>query len=138
MDEARLLEGVLRGVLGGRRKRGRRTLSYLTGSRGGSLLANPQVLMTAAGLAWGLIESLQAQSSTTSAAGSPTQPVPQAALAAVPALPPLPGVGGSAPSASVAPAGPGGIGADALRLVRLAVSAAHADGAMNDSERAVL
>jgi uncharacterized membrane protein YebE (DUF533 family) len=27
---------------------------------------------------------------------------------------------------------------DALRLVRLAVSAAHADGAMNDAERAVL
>ena len=31
MDEARLLEGVLRGVLGGRRKRGRRASRYLTG-----------------------------------------------------------------------------------------------------------
>jgi len=30
------------------------------------------------------------------------------------------------------------LSADALRLVRLAVSAAHADGAMNESERAVL
>src|SRR5262245_48989380 len=93
MDEARLLEGVLRGVLGGgRRRRGRRTLQYLTGSRAGSFLSNPQVLMTAAGLAWGLIETLQGQVSGAAAAAAtpaaaPVQTVP------VPPVPPLPVVG---------------------------------------------
>jgi uncharacterized membrane protein YebE (DUF533 family) len=134
MDEARLLEGVLRGVLGGGgRRRGRRTLNYLTGSRGGSLLTNPQVLMTAAGVAWGLIESLQGQA-TTAAGGAASGSAAPAAPA--PSLPPLP-VMGSSPQPAGATAG-GGLSADALRLVRLAVSAAHADGAMNDAERAVL
>jgi uncharacterized membrane protein YebE (DUF533 family) len=133
MDEARLLEGVLQGILGGRRKRGHRTLHYLTGSRGGSLLSNPQVLMTAAGLAWGLIESWQAQGTAVSA-GSPVSSAP--APAPPPSsLPPLPVVAAHASSAA---GGADPLSADALRLVRLAVSAAHADGAMNASERAVL
>lgn len=137
MDEARLLEGVLRGVLGGRRKRGRRTLNYLTGG-GGSLLGNPPVLMTAAGLAWGLIESLQAQAgaAATGAVPAPFPPTPPPPASNVPPLPLVgaqPGVSGGGPAA------PGNtLGADALRLVRLAVSAAHADGAMSDGERAVL
>jgi uncharacterized membrane protein YebE (DUF533 family) len=133
MDEARLLEGVLRGVLGGRRKRGDRTLHYLTGSRGGSLLTSPQVLMTAAGLAWGLIESLQAQGVAAASAGAPV-PSPPAPAALASALPPLPVA--AAPAAAAGSAG--ALSADALRLVRLAVSAAHADGAMNERERAVL
>ena len=134
MDEARLLEGVLRSVLGGGRKRGRRTLHYLSGSRGGSLFGNPQVLMTAAGLAWGLIESLQAQGGAGASAGPPVSP-PRPPAPPLSSPPPLPLVGADA-SATADGAEP--LGADALRLVRLAVSAAHADGAMNDSERAVL
>ena len=134
MDEARLLEGVLRGVLGGSRKHGQRALRYLTGSPGGSLLTNPQVLMTAAGLAWGLIESLQAQGGAAAAAGSPV-PSPPAPAPPPSSLPPLPVVGAH-PSTAAGGASP--LSADALRLVRLAVSAAHADGAMKESECAVL
>lgn len=135
MDEAKLLEGVLRGVLGGRRKRGRRAMRYLAGPRmpgmpgfgglpgmvGGSLLRNPTMLLTAAGLAWGLIETVTSQGSQASA--------PQPAAGAPPgtALPPLPAVG----AATSAPAQ-----SDALRMVRLAISAAQADGGMGDPERA--
>ena len=135
MDEARLLEGILRGVLGGGRKRGHRTLNYLTGSGGGSLLTNPQVLMTAAGLAWGLIETLQGQatSGTASAAPVASAPIPSAPATPVPPLPVLGSASGAATGVPVS-----ALSAEALRLVRLAVSAAHADGAMNDAERAVL
>jgi len=137
VDEARLLEGILRGVLGGGRKRGHRTINYLTGSRGGSLLTNPQVLMAAAGLAWGLIETLQGQVTTPAAANAPASNPAPATLAS--SLPPLPVVGPVAGAdATSGGAGTGALGTDALRLVRLAVSAAHADGAMNEAERAVL
>jgi uncharacterized membrane protein YebE (DUF533 family) len=129
MDEAKLLEGVLRGVLGGRRKRGRRATRYLTGPSlpglgrmGGSLLSNPTVLMTAAGLAWGLIETMTAQGAQSGAAPPPAGAAPPAS-----AMPPLPvmGTGTGAPPQS-----------DALRMVRLAISAGQADGGMGDSERA--
>ena len=129
MDEAKLLEGVLRGVLGGRRKRGRRATRYLTGPSlpglgrmGGSLLSNPTVLMTAAGLAWGLIETMSGQGAQSGAAPPPAGNAPPAS-----SLPPLPvmGTGTGAPPQS-----------DALRMVRLAISAARADGGMGDPERA--
>jgi uncharacterized membrane protein YebE (DUF533 family) len=135
MDEAKLLEGVLRGVLGGKRKRGRRASRYLTGSSlgvpglvlpglgrvGGSLLSNPTVLLTAAGVAWGLIETMSGQGSQTGApppasGGTPSTP-----------LPPLPVIGATPPVQILS---------DAHRMVLLAISAAQADGAMGDTERA--
>jgi uncharacterized membrane protein YebE (DUF533 family) len=127
MDEAKLLEGVLRGVLGGgRRKRGRRTMRYLTGPSlpglgrmGGSLLSNPTVLMTAAGLAWGLIETVTSQSQPGAAAPQPAAGQPSGSP------PPLPVMGTGAHAQS-----------DALRMVRLAISAAQADGGMGEPERA--
>jgi uncharacterized membrane protein YebE (DUF533 family) len=129
MDEAKLLEGVLRGVLGGRRrKRGRKTMRYLTGPSlpglgrmGGTLLSNPTVLMTAAGLAWGLIETVSSQGQQPGAA----PPQPAAATPPGSPLPPLPVMGTSA-----AP-----VQSDALRMVRLAISAAQADGGMGEPER---
>ena len=82
-----LLNGVLRSVLGGRRKKSRKALRYLEkplrgsmGSIGGSLLSNPNVLLTAAGVAWGIFETLQQQgTSGTSPTGSglPTAPARQ-------------------------------------------------------------
>jgi uncharacterized membrane protein YebE (DUF533 family) len=126
MDEAKLLEGVLRGVLGGgRRKRGRKAMRYLTGPglpglgrMGGSLLSNPTVLMTAAGLAWGLIETVTSQGQSGSAA-----PQPAGGTSPGASLPPLPVMAAGAPQS------------DALRMVRLAISAAQADGAMGEPER---
>jgi uncharacterized membrane protein YebE (DUF533 family) len=131
MDESRVLQAVLRGVMGGRKKRGRRTMNHLLGSSG-SLWSNPQVLLTAAGLAWGLIESATNQSNAAPAAsgggqGPPGQPPgqPSGQPSGQP-LPPLPVV--SQPP----PAGPGL--SDAQRLMRLAISAGHADGAMSPAE----
>ena len=130
MDESQLIHGVLRSVLGGRRRRSNRALRYLGGplggsmgrTIGGSLLSNPSVLLTAAGVAWGIIETLQGQSAT----GAPPAPAPGTASAASPL--PLPSTG-----APVSPSAD-----QALQIVRLAISAAHADGAVSEQERAAI
>src|SRR5687768_13721033 len=59
MDESALLNGVLRSVLGGRRRRSGRALNYLTGGGRGSFWTNPSTLLTAAGVAWGIFETMQ-------------------------------------------------------------------------------
>lgn len=119
MDEAKLLQTVLKGVLGGRRKSGRRAMRHLVGSTSG-LWSNPQVLLTAAGLAWGLIETVQGQSGP---AAQPAAPPPSAPV------PPLPVVSSARSADAAAPS-------DGLRLIRLAISAGQADGAMGEPERA--
>lgn len=133
-----LLNGVLQSVLGGRRKKSKKALRYLgkplrgsMGAIGGSLLSNPTVLLTAAGVAWGIFETLQQQgTSGTSPAGagfpSPHAPAPATSQP----LPPLPVMGGAPTSASVSE--------PALTIVRLAVSAAYADGAVSEQERAAI
>ena len=124
-----LINGVLRSVLGGRRRRSRRAMRYLggplggsLGSIGGSLLSNPNVLLTAAGVAWGIFETLQ--QGGTPAAAATSAPSSASAAGNTP-LPPLPVVGASASIMS----------AQALQIVRLAISAAHADGSVSDQER---
>jgi uncharacterized membrane protein YebE (DUF533 family) len=128
-----LLNSVLRSVLGGRRKRSRGALRYLGNSRspfggtlgsiGGSLLSNPNLLLTAAGVAWGIFETLE-QGNTPAAAPAAASPVSNATQ--TPPLPPLP-VGPSAPMSD-----------QALQVVRLAISAAYADGSVSDQERAAI
>jgi uncharacterized membrane protein YebE (DUF533 family) len=122
-----LIRGVLGSVLGGGRKRSHRALRYLTGSKG-SFFTRPQTLLTAAGVAWGIFETLQQQRSGQWGGGA----VPGGSQTARPQsvmsgpLPPLPG--------SAAP----GVDTEALRLVQLAISAANADGVMSDKERAAV
>ena len=113
MDESMLFNGVLRSVLGGRRRRGRRALRYLTGNSG-SFWTNPTTLLTAAGVAWGIYETMQSGSPGSGGA---------AAAPATASMPPLPALG----SSSVSP--------DTMRLLRLAISAAGADGIVTDDER---
>jgi uncharacterized membrane protein YebE (DUF533 family) len=131
MDESTLINGVLRSVLGGRRRRSRRAMRYLgrplsgsLGSIGGSLLSNPNLLLTAAGLAWGIFETLEQGGApgagSTAAAPSPATP------ATTP--PPLPVAGPSAAPVSE----------QALQIVRLAISAAYADGSVSDQERSAI
>ena len=104
-----LISAVLRGAVGGRGKRSRGASRFLTGGRGS--LINAGTLLTAAGLAWGAYEAATRKDETSAPpAGAP------------PPLPPLP------PSP--------GLPADALRLVRLAIAAARADGRLTDPERA--
>jgi uncharacterized membrane protein YebE (DUF533 family) len=130
-----LLNGVLQSVLGGRRKRSKKALRYLgrplggsLGAIGGSLLSNPTVLLTAAGMAWGIYETMQQQGTS---GASPSGPGLQSAHAPSTGqpLPPLPVVGAPA-------AGP--VSNQALLIVRLAISAAYADGAVSDEERAAI
>jgi uncharacterized membrane protein YebE (DUF533 family) len=126
-----LVSGVLTGIMGGRRKRSKKALKYLTG-RSGSMLSNPQTLLTVAGVAWGIFESLQNQQgqpqpqaagSFGSPAASGTQP-PAPVTPAAP-LPPLPTIPGAA-----------NVPDDALRMVRLSIAAASADGTLSDDDRA--
>ena len=124
MDESMLINGVLRSVLGGRGKRSKGALRYLTG--GGSIWTNPTVLLTAAGVAWGVYETLQQPQG--GAAPAASTGAPGAGSDAAPPRPPLPNT-----AASSAP-----VSDQALRIVRLAVSAAHADGAVSDQERAAI
>src|SRR5688572_27244672 len=145
-----LINGVLQSVLGGGgRKKSKRALRYLTRGHG-SFWTNPTTLMTAAGLAWGVFDTLNNKSGDNSQWGGGTAPANPGAQAnrwgggaqslggqpgvnpnpgVTPPLPPLPNIGGAA----AAP-----VSDEALRIVRLAVSAASADGVMNDQERAAV
>ena len=123
-DPGDLVDDVLRGVLGGRRKRSRKTLRYLTRRGGASVLANPNLLLTAAGVAWGIFETLQGQGQGQGAA-APAPAAGSAVPAAAGPVPPLPNL----PGASQVPA-------DALRMIRVAIAAAGADGTLSEADRA--
>lgn len=125
MNPADLLGALVRGALVGKpHKRSKKALRYLTGNRGG--LVNATTMMTAAGVAWGLFEtwqnSQQGQAATSGQWGGSA-----AGLSVPPPLPGTPPAPVSAPPTDVPPA--------VLRLVRLTVSAARADGALGGDER---
>src|SRR5688500_19576960 len=100
-----LIKGVLSSVLGGGRKRSRRSLRFLNG--GGSMWTRPTTLLTAAGVAWGIYETLQNSGSQSPAVGGSSPASPAMASGG---LPPLPGESAA------------GEDRDALRIVRLAIS----------------
>jgi len=114
-----ILNGLVRGALGGRRKSSRRASRAV---RGGGLI-NAQTLLAAAGVAWGLYETWQGQQARGVPAGGP----PPGGPVAPP--PPLPG------AASPAPPAEGGLPAPVLHLMRLMISAARADGEIGPAER---
>ena len=123
MDIERLLGSVVEGALAGRGKRRRGALRYLkTGKRS---LLNTSTLLAAAGVAWGLYETWTQRQGAAPAPG-PGQPVP------APVPPPAPQAAGP----QVSPASP--VPAAALRVLRLAVSAARADGRLGAAEEAQL
>jgi type IV secretory pathway VirB10-like protein len=149
IDAERLIGSLVKGALTGRRKRSHGVHRMLTG-RGG--LLNGKTLVALAGLAWGLYETATQQGSTSTAApGSPTPgagsppptttavppPAASSASTTVPPPPPrgpadvAPAVTASERASGVVPAIPEGL----LRIVRLTVSAARADGTLNDVER---
>jgi uncharacterized membrane protein YebE (DUF533 family) len=113
-----LLSVVLGGALGrSGRKRARRAAHFL-GGRGGFLSAS--TLIAAAGVAWGIYDSVKGQNQ--GALGAPD---------ASGAVPPVPG-------ALPLPAIPKPLPDPLLRVIRLAVSAARADGDLSENERALI
>jgi len=106
-----LLSVVLGGALGrSGRKRARRAARFVSG-RGGFLSAS--TLVAAAGVAWGIYDSVKAQSGASGASG---------ASSAAATVPPIPDAGQD----------------PVMRLIRLAVSAARADGDLSGQERATI
>ena len=115
LDADNILNGLVRGALGGRKKSWRRTGRAVRGSG----LINATTLLAAAGVAWGLYETWQGQQAPGATAGtSPTG-----------APPPLPVAG------AAAPADESGLPAPVLQLLRIMISAARADGELGPAER---
>jgi uncharacterized membrane protein YebE (DUF533 family) len=120
LDAEDILNGLVRGALSGRRKSWKRAGRAVHGSG----LINAKTLLAAAGVAWGLFETWQSQQAQ--ATGAPQGYPPAAAPPAPGPLatpPPLPG------------AEDAGLPAPVLRLMRLMVSAARADGELGPAER---
>lgn len=137
MDESVLFNGVMRAVLGGRKRRGRKAMGFV-GSAGSALLSNPTALLGAAGIAWGIFETLQGGGQGQQAAGGAGLNTSGAGLntASTPAAPVHRSLGeGGMPPLPVVSASVATPMTDATRMVRLALSAAQADGALSAQER---
>lgn len=143
-NPADILSIVLRGALGrSGRKRARRATRFITG-HGGFLTAS--TVMAAAGVAWGIYDSLKGQNVPGAGATVPSGNGPSAQVSASAAegrfgetSPKLAGVsgasvGGPPPLPAVAES----LADPLLQLVRLAVSAARADGELTPRERALI
>ncbi len=114
-----VLSVVLSGTLGrSGRKRARRASSFLTGHRG---FLSASTLIGAAGVAWGIYDTLKAKNQ-----------------GAVPGVPTVPSVSGAGSSIPPIPAAVDAALDPVSRIIRLAVSAARADGTLNDQERGVI
>jgi uncharacterized membrane protein YebE (DUF533 family) len=122
-DAEDILNGIVRGALGGGRKSGRRASRAY---RGGGLV-NAKTLIAAAGVAWGLFETWQGQQKTVSASGGAPPSAPPGAP------PPLPQPG-AAPRPAAA-ADDGGVPPAVAQLLRIMISAARADGDLGEAER---
>jgi uncharacterized membrane protein YebE (DUF533 family) len=120
LDPEDIVGGLLRGALSSRGKSWKRTRRAVRGSG----LVNAKTLLAAAGVAWGLYETWQAEQArpAPSAGGPAASPVP----GGLAAPPPLPGT---------SPAESDGLPAPVMQLLRLMVSAARADGELGTAER---
>ena len=126
-NPADVLSIVLRGTLGrSGRKRARRATSFLTGNRG---FLTTSAIIAAAGVAWGIYDTVTAKNQPAAVPGVPHVPqVPEAGFGTVPPVASMP----SLPGAFEAALDP------VARVIRLAVSAAKADGTLADRERALI
>lgn len=126
-NPADLLSIVLGGTLGrSGRKRARRATKFLTGHKG---FLSTSAIIGAAGVAWGIYDTLKNQNNPQQAVPGSGFPVPgQVPGSVVPPIPNIPPV----PAAVEAALDP------VARVIRLAVSAAKADGQLSDQERALI
>jgi len=127
-NPADVLSIVLRGTLGrSGRKRARKATRFLTGNRG---FLSTSALIGMAGVAWGIYDTMKGQAQGTVPA-TPTAPFPDTGSVPLPGAPPLPDIPpvAAAFDAALDPV---------ARVIRLAVSAARADGTLSDQERALI
>ncbi len=156
MDAEFLIGSIIRGALSGGRKRGYRAHHYLRGGAGSFL--NTGTLMTLAGLAWGAFESMKTPGMPGPARPSGPPPPPGYGPVGGAGVPPVPGgaptagrradappppvpapPSGAVPVPGVAPPAPTeGIPAGVVRMIRLTISAARADGTLSGQERAAI
>jgi uncharacterized membrane protein YebE (DUF533 family) len=130
VDTSDVMSVFLGGVLGGGgRKRARRAARFISGHKG---FLSASTLLAAAGVGWGIYDSLQSGASGAQGA-SGASGAPSAMGAGMASA--TPGIA-TAPSAPGAPNAPGA--PELVRLVRLAVSAARADGELAPAERALI
>ena len=134
MDAERLLGSLIRGAMRGKKKRN--AVRFLTG--GSSSFLNASTLLTAVGVGWGLYETMKPK--TTVPESSPGGQVPgppgmasDLAVGSTPPLPswnppPIPDVSQEQSFSREA------VPPELLRLVRLTISAARADGEMSPEE----
>ena len=125
-----VLSVVLSGTLGrSGRKRARRATNFLTGHKG---FLSTSALIGAAGVAWGIYDTIKNQNQGT---GSLAPTVP-----GVPRVPQVPTGSVLLGSNSVPPGSAAfDVAFDPVaRIIRLAVSAARADGTLSEPERALI
>ncbi len=129
-NPADVLSIVLRGTLGrSGRKRASRATRFLTGNRG---FLSTSAIIAAAGVAWGIYDTVTGKNHPAAVPGVPNVPqVPEAGFGAVPPVPPVPATP-TLPLAFEAALDP------VARVIRLAVSAARADGTLADNERELI
>ena len=161
MDVEDLIGTMLQGTLTGRRKYSHRSYGYLAG--GGNSFLNASTLLTVGGLIWGAIETMQQQSARSASPAPAPGPYPAGPAArqagsamglppgpAVPAPvpspqtyapspvatpPPLPSSGAASTPVAGGEASGSAIPEGALRIIRLMISAARADGTMTPEEK---
>jgi uncharacterized membrane protein YebE (DUF533 family) len=123
VDTSDILSIFLKGAIGSKgRKRARKALNFLGGNRG---FLTASTVLGAAGVAWGIYETMQKSAETPAAAVPPATPIPPGTPVNPVSPPPLPGDTRGFPD-------------EVLRVVRLAVSAARADGTLLPAERALI
>lgn len=122
-NPADMLSMVLRGTLGrSGRKRARKATQFLTGHQG---FLSASTIMAAAGVAWGIYDTLKNQNQGTASASPASTGAGPAAPPPIPTFPTVP----AAVAAAIDPL---------MRVVQLAISAAKADGTLNEQERALI
>lgn len=146
LDVERLIGSLVSGALGGRRKRSRGALRFLTGGRQSFL--NGSTLLALAGVAWGVWETASRQGqaaggATPSGPGAPASGAPGAGSGRAeppPGPPPLPAQSGPVvppplPGSVPTPVTAQQVPPEVLRVLRLTLSAARADGTLTPHER---
>lgn len=127
-NPADILSIVLRGAMGrSGRKRAKRATRFITGN-GGFLTAS--TVLAAAGVAWGIYDSVKGQNVPEVPGGPQVPGVPGVLGATAPAafggvMPPIPVLPTELPN-------------PVLQMIRLAVSASRADGELTGQEREVI